>query len=173
MAKDSSWPVTGLWNRGPLKILNGIILIQDDQGITWTHVYNQSEIIQVLQRSLIPQTSNWLGTIFCRFLQQTGSRPQTKFTCTYRKHFNILKWFLFLMKGCNMFLHGLTSKKRSFCYTFHFKLFFSSWTDSKTSLLNQDRFDCFLRLMDYKRMMFKSVTLYGRNQNPNIRKIIF
>ena len=30
--KTSSWPVTGLWNRGPLKILNGIKLILDDQG---------------------------------------------------------------------------------------------------------------------------------------------
>jgi hypothetical protein len=29
--------------------------------------------IQNLQRALIPQTSNWSGTIFCRFLQQTGS----------------------------------------------------------------------------------------------------
>ena len=27
-----SWPVTGLWNRGPLKILNGMKLILDDQG---------------------------------------------------------------------------------------------------------------------------------------------
>ena len=30
--QKSSWPVTGLWNRGPLKILNGIKLILDDQG---------------------------------------------------------------------------------------------------------------------------------------------
>ena len=33
-------------------------------GMTWTHlesVWNP------------PQTSNWSGTIFCRFLQQTGS----------------------------------------------------------------------------------------------------
>ena len=29
--------------------------------------------VQKLQRALIPQTSNWSGTIFCRFLQQTGS----------------------------------------------------------------------------------------------------
>ena len=31
-AKKSSWPVTSFWNRGPLKILNGIKLILDDQG---------------------------------------------------------------------------------------------------------------------------------------------
>ena len=30
--QKSSWPVTGLWNRGHLKILNGIELILDDQG---------------------------------------------------------------------------------------------------------------------------------------------
>ena len=29
--------------------------------------------IQNLQRALLPQTSNWSGTIFGRFLQQTGS----------------------------------------------------------------------------------------------------
>ena len=27
-----------------------------------------------IQRALIPQTSNWSGTRFCRFLQQTGSK---------------------------------------------------------------------------------------------------
>ena len=45
--KKSYWPVTGLWNRGPLKILNGIKLILDDQG---NHLdsYNQFGIIQVL-----------------------------------------------------------------------------------------------------------------------------
>ena len=31
-SKKSSWPVTGLWNRGPLMILNGIKLILDDLG---------------------------------------------------------------------------------------------------------------------------------------------
>ena len=36
-------------------------------------VYDQLEIFQVLQSSPTPQTSNWSGTIFCRFLQQTGS----------------------------------------------------------------------------------------------------
>ena len=30
--KKSSWPVTGLWYRGALKILNGIKLIPNDQG---------------------------------------------------------------------------------------------------------------------------------------------
>ena len=30
-SKNSSWPVTGSWNRGPLKILNDMKLIMDDQ----------------------------------------------------------------------------------------------------------------------------------------------
>ena len=32
MAKNSSWPVTGLGNKGPLKVLNGTKLIIDDHG---------------------------------------------------------------------------------------------------------------------------------------------
>ena len=32
MAKNSSWPVTGLGNKGPLKVLNGAKLILDDHG---------------------------------------------------------------------------------------------------------------------------------------------
>ena len=32
MAKDSSWPVTDLENKGPLKVLNGTKLILDDHG---------------------------------------------------------------------------------------------------------------------------------------------
>ena len=32
--------------------------------------------IQNLQRALIPQTSNWSGTIFCPFLQQTDSKNE-------------------------------------------------------------------------------------------------
>ena len=32
MAKNSSWPVTGLGNKAPLKVLNGTKLILDDHG---------------------------------------------------------------------------------------------------------------------------------------------
>ena len=32
MAKNSSWPVTGLGNKGPIKVLNGTKLILDDHG---------------------------------------------------------------------------------------------------------------------------------------------
>ena len=61
---NSSRQVTGLWNRGPLKILNGIKLILDDQGNHFDIFLYQFGIIQVLQRSPIPQTSNWPGTFF-------------------------------------------------------------------------------------------------------------
>ena len=36
-------------------------------------IQDQFSTIQKLQRALIPKTSNWSGTIFGRFLQQTGS----------------------------------------------------------------------------------------------------
>ena len=36
-------------------------------------ILDQFGTIKNLQRALIPQTSYWSGTIFCRFLQQTGS----------------------------------------------------------------------------------------------------
>ena len=42
------------------------------RGITWTHI-NQFRIIQVLQRSPIPQNIIWSGTFFYCFLQQIGS----------------------------------------------------------------------------------------------------
>ena len=32
MAQNSSWPVTGLGNKGPQKVLNGAKLILDDHG---------------------------------------------------------------------------------------------------------------------------------------------
>ena len=40
IAKKSSLSATALWTRGPVKILNGIRLILDDQtrGITWTRM---------------------------------------------------------------------------------------------------------------------------------------
>ena len=47
----SSWPVTGLGNKGPLKVLNDTKLILDDHG----------------------NTLDWSGTISCLFLKETGS----------------------------------------------------------------------------------------------------
>ena len=48
-----------------MKILKGIKLILNDQGIHLdSNMYNQFGIIQVLQISLILQTSNWSGTFF-------------------------------------------------------------------------------------------------------------
>ena len=70
--KKSSWLVTGLWSRGPLKDLEG------SKDCKWVQVIpmiiqDQFYTIQNLQRSPIPQTSNRSGTFFCCFLQQTGS----------------------------------------------------------------------------------------------------
>ena len=42
--------------------------------ISYSH--DQFGTIQNLQSALIPQTSNWSGTIFCSFLQQIGSNSQ-------------------------------------------------------------------------------------------------
>ena len=42
-------------------------------------IYDQFGTIQNLQRALIPKNSNWLGTIFGRFLQQTGFREWVVF----------------------------------------------------------------------------------------------
>ena len=36
-------------------------------------IQDQFGTIQNIQRALISQTSNWKGTLFCRFLQQTSS----------------------------------------------------------------------------------------------------
>ena len=36
-------------------------------------IYDQIGTIQNLQRAIFSKTSNWSGTIFGRFLQQTGS----------------------------------------------------------------------------------------------------
>ena len=41
-------------------------------------IYNQFGIIQVLQRSPTLQTSNWSGTFFCCFLQQSDSIAESR-----------------------------------------------------------------------------------------------
>ena len=71
--KKSSWPVTGLWNRRPLKILNGKKLILDAQG---NHLDSYTISLESFRsfRDLLfckPVTSQEL--FFCCFLQQTGS----------------------------------------------------------------------------------------------------
>ena len=67
--------VTGLGSKGPLKVLNGIKLILDDHG---NNLDSFTISFEILQRSPTPQISNWSGTIFSRFLQQTGSSSQSK-----------------------------------------------------------------------------------------------
>ena len=64
MAKNCSWPVTGLWSRGTSEGPEGF---QTDS--KWVQVIpmiikDQFGTAHNLQRVLIPQTSNWSGTIF-------------------------------------------------------------------------------------------------------------
>ena len=52
-----------------------------------------------LQRSHIPQTSNWSGTVFCCFLQQTGSKVSFFGQCSKMQliplqNFIIKTWFI-------------------------------------------------------------------------------
>ena len=56
-SKKSSWPVTVLWNRRPLKDLN-------DSKLIHLIIQDQFYTMQNLQRYPIPQTSNWSGTFF-------------------------------------------------------------------------------------------------------------
>ena len=78
--QKSSWPVTVLWNRGPLKILHGIKLILDDQKNhldSYTiSLESFSSFSGPLFRKLV-KVSNF----FCCFSQQPGSS------------LNFLKWF--------------------------------------------------------------------------------
>ena len=71
--KKGSWPVTGLHNRGPLKDLNDSkLIVYESRSFPWLSRINF--IPFRIFRFPILQTSNWSGTFFCCFLQQTGSR---------------------------------------------------------------------------------------------------
>ena len=74
-SKKSSWPVTGLWNRGSLKILNSKLIL-DDQGNHLDSYTISSESFRSFWRSPIPQTCNRSQTFFYCFLQQTGSESK-------------------------------------------------------------------------------------------------
>ena len=73
--KKSSCPVTGVWNRGPLKFLNSIKLILDDQG---NHLDSNTISLESFR--------SFRGPLFCKpvtdqklfgcFLQQTGSKAE-------------------------------------------------------------------------------------------------
>ena len=61
LPKKGSRSVIGLWNTGPLNVVNDIKLILNDQeGVTHFHL----ELIKTFKRSPILQTSNWPGTLF-------------------------------------------------------------------------------------------------------------
>ena len=63
-----------------MKILNDIKLILDGQGNN-----SQFEIIQVLQRSTILQTSNWSGTFFA----VSNSKPALELKLIHLWHLSI------------------------------------------------------------------------------------
>ena len=90
--KKSSWPVTGLRNRGPLDS-EGPEWFQTD--CIWVHmipliIQDQFHTIQNLQRSPIPP-------FFCCFLQQTGYKLLTYW----------LKYVGLIIHGCSSFYHVL------------------------------------------------------------------
>ena len=58
--QKSSWPITGLRNRGPVKDLNDSKLSPSDFLI----IQDQFHTVQNLQKFPILQTSNWSGTFF-------------------------------------------------------------------------------------------------------------
>ena len=67
--------------------MNGTKLILDDHGNNLDSFrLSQFGILQLLQRSHTTETSNWLGTIFCRFLQQTGSNIQIRLKSDTKSH---------------------------------------------------------------------------------------
>ena len=89
--QKSTWPVTGLWNMGRLKVSNDIKLILDEYCRSPRLVKNQFWISQILQRSHIPQTSNWSVTFLAH-----GSRYRTRYiqNCHWLKKFESLPWKL-------------------------------------------------------------------------------
>ena len=64
--QKSTWPVTGLWNRGPLKW----------EWVTLVIIRNNFCIIQSLQMSPIPKTGSWSGPYFRHIVEQRGSKGQ-------------------------------------------------------------------------------------------------
>ena len=60
-------------------------------------IQDQFYTIQNLQRSPIPQKSNWSGTFFCSFFQQTGSTYLHAAPCTYKIY--LITNFLSKMKS--------------------------------------------------------------------------
>ena len=69
--KKNFLPVTGLRKRGPLKDLNDSKLIVNASQVISLIIKDQFNTIQNLQRSPIPQISNWSGT-FRLFLTANG-----------------------------------------------------------------------------------------------------
>ena len=56
MAKNSFWPVTGLGNKGPLKVLNGTRMILDDHGNNFDSLRISKESFRSFRGPLLHKT---------------------------------------------------------------------------------------------------------------------
>ena len=81
--KKSSRPVIGFWNRGPLKILNGIELILDDQGNHLDSNTISLESFRYFRGPLFRKPVTGQELFVCCFLQQTDSKENQGFKATF------------------------------------------------------------------------------------------
>ena len=71
--KKSTWQVTGLWTRGPLKVLNGTKLILDDQGNHLDSFRIRLESFRSLRGHVSnQQNSHWSGTFLAAWYKNTA-----------------------------------------------------------------------------------------------------
>jgi hypothetical protein len=72
-AKKSSWPVTGLRNRGPLKDLNDSkLIVYESKWFPWSSEFNFIPF-KIFRGPLFYKRVTGQELFFCCFLQQTGS----------------------------------------------------------------------------------------------------
>ena len=73
MAKNSSWPVNGLWSRGPLKDLKDSILnLNESKLFPWSTRISLLPF-RTFRGPLFPKPVTGQELFFCCFFQQTGS----------------------------------------------------------------------------------------------------
>ena len=73
MAKNSSWPVTGLRSRGPLKDMkDSKLILIESKLFPWSSSISLVPF-RTFRVPLFPKTETGQELFFCRFLQQTGS----------------------------------------------------------------------------------------------------
>ena len=80
-------------------------------------IQDQFFTVQNLQRSPTLQTSNWSGTFFCCFLQQTGSKKWCRYVETARKNCAAKKNHN-LPCNCSLFAHNHRSQLAMITYDY-------------------------------------------------------